>query len=251
MVGSSAYKNREADQSHTGGGSELAHTIADMGAAVAGQVQRHHGPDQQFPAPRRQQVEGRSGIGERSPLGYRQADEEDDAQDGAHPALAKPPGQHQEDGEEQVILLLDGKAPGVQQRLHFRAHVEVAGGAPEEHIRSEHGDRGQALGETLQLVRQQQDPRKRKTDGEHEEQRRQNPASAPLVKAQQAEGARVELCQQDAGNQVSADDKENIDADEAAAESAQTGVKQHHRQEGYSSQAINFGTIAHQGFSSY
>src|SRR6476660_3009901 len=54
--------------------------------------------------------------------------------------------------------------------------------------------------------------------GYHDEQRREKPAQPELIKSQERKAVALDFCANAACNQISGDDKENIDADKAAVD---------------------------------
>ncbi|MNL43873.1 hypothetical protein D3C87_1664090 [compost metagenome] len=69
------------------------------------------------------------------------------------------PQRHDKQREQHVILLLNGKAPGVQQRLFFRCGREIAAAlVPEKEIGGEQADGDDAAGKACHLLRQHPRP---------------------------------------------------------------------------------------------
>ncbi len=158
-------------------------------------------------------------------------------------ARAEAPEQHEEEREENIILLLDREAPGVEQRLELRRGVEISRLAPKQEIGSEGRHRDQAFGERLDILRHEIEPGERQRDEHDEKQRRQDAPRPALVEIRQAEALGLEIGDDDGGDQIAADDEKNIDPDIAAAERPEARVKQNDRNNGDSPQTIYFGTF--------
>ncbi|MFT5488447.1 MAG: hypothetical protein ACI9JL_000510 [Paracoccaceae bacterium] len=96
-------------------------------------------------------------------------------------------------------------------------------------VRCEHADGKYRLRKIFELGRQHPEPAERYTAENDEKEGWKNAPGAPLVKISYREAVRVQLVDNDAGNQVAADDEKDIDADIAAAEGRKTGMEQDNR----------------------
>jgi hypothetical protein len=127
----------------------------------------------------------------------------------------------------------------VQQGKKFGGRREIPGVAPEIDV----GD-GQQGGETgfrgaHGLVGQRDHLKHSDCRQQHDEERRDDPAQAAFVEAQERELVRLHLAKNDRGNQVAADDEEDIDPDEPARHPGCPGVEQYHRHHGQSTQTVD------------
>ena len=155
------------------------------------------------------------------------------------------PEEQQEQREEDVVLLLDREAPGVEQRVVVGRGLEVAGDLQQPEVGDEEDDRDEAAEEVGELVRHHGGERHRHAGGEHDIERRQDPPGPALVEAADGEAALGMLGQQDRGDEEAGDDEEHVDADEAAGDAAEAGMEQDHRDHGNGSQAVDLGTVTH------
>jgi hypothetical protein len=107
--------------------------------------------------------------------------------------------------------------------------VEVAGLVPEQEVGRRQGRRGGALAEVPQVVGEEDERAEDERDEDHGEQGREDASHPALVEGQEGEAARLEVAQDDRGDQVAGDDEEHVDADEAAAEGGNAGVEEQDR----------------------
>jgi hypothetical protein len=76
--------------------------------------------------------------------------------------------------------------------------------------------------------------------GEH---RREEPSRPPSVEAAETEAPRFELAQDQPGDQVAADDEEDIDADEAAAKAGDAAVEEQNCEYRDRAQTVHLGPV--------
>ena len=145
---------------------------------------------------------------------------------------------HSDDRKHQIELLLDRQRPGVQKRLLDRIMIEIARLKPEEEVRGEGHDRGDGTEEFRALGGQQILERWKHRQRDHRIERRQQPAYPALVKPRKGECAALQLRLNDPGDQVAGDDKEDVDADEAAID-RRLEVERHHREHGNRAQPVD------------
>ncbi len=93
--------------------------------------------------------------------------------------------------------------------------------------------------ELLEVARREYEQAGDEGRGQGREHRRKQPARAPAIEAGEAEAAAVELAEDQAGDQVAADDEEDVDADEAAAKARDAGVEEEDRQNRDGAQAVH------------
>ena len=182
-----------------------------------------------------------------APLGQRQAQDREQDQDGCNPGAPPAPEPGQQEGEQDVILFLDGQAPGVQQGLEFGIGPEILRLLPEQDVRQEGGDRDQALAEIDEIPGHEQDPCDGKAEQRHQEERRQDAAGAAFVKADQAVAPGRDVAHQDRGDQEAADHEKDVDPHEAAAEGLEAGMEEDDRHHGERSQPVDLGAVCDRG----
>ena len=147
--------------------------------------------------------------------------------DGTEPA-SEPAQQHHEDqGPQQVELLLDGERPQVaqQQRTSELLEVRAVGGdeVPVGRVRQRRQDLRPQLGRVVTEEEHHDDA----GAGQQEVERGQEPAGPAGVEAAHTDGARtVVLLQEEHGDQVAADDEEDVDAEEATGQPGHVRVVQ-------------------------
>src|SRR3546814_242125 len=66
-----------------------------------------------------------------------------------------------------------------------------------------------------------------------------------LIEGEKREAALLPLPENDARDQVPADDEEDVYANESAAEGRETGVEEDHRDDGNGAQAVNLPPVVH------
>ena len=164
---------------------------------------------------------------------------------GVQAPRAKPVAGQHEQRTNDVELLLDRERPGVQQRLGFRRRVEVARRQCKKYVRDVGHGGDHAVGEFLQLDRQQIKIRQHARCQQHGEQRRKQPHDAALVERGDGEAAVLDLVVDQPADQISRDDEKDIDADKAAGHERDAGVIGDDRQNCHSPQSVDIGTIFH------
>ena len=80
---------------------------------------------------------------------------------------------------------------------------------------------------------------------DYQEKRRENSSRSPFIERYNTKSTLLQVGPYNAGNQVTANNKKDIDADEPAAERRESGVEKHYRDNGNGSQAVDFGAISH------
>ena len=130
-------------------------------------------------------------------------------------------------GPDEVELLLDRKAPEVEEgRRRRHAGEVVAGGEGEPDVRDGHR-RGRAIETDGWAIQRRDDVHRRdQCDDEDDEGRRQQPAGPPGVELEEADAARpLALPQEQTGDEEAADHEEDVDADVPADHPEQVGVE--------------------------
>ncbi len=211
------------------------------GGPEGGAGQRHGeaGAEQELPGAERQQEEAGGGARAGGAGGQREAGGAGDRQDRQEPRPAPAPERRQRQGEDQVELLLDAEAPGVEQRQQVGIGAEIVELLPEEQVRDRERGGDEAAGEIAE--REGRHPGQGEGDAgqQHHYQGRQDATGAALVEAGDREAAGGEVADQDAADQVAGDHEEDVDAEVAASEGGEAGVEQDHRQHGDRAQAVD------------
>ncbi|MNN81069.1 hypothetical protein D3C81_1978540 [compost metagenome] len=90
---------------------------------------------------------------------------------------------------------------------------------------------------------QQDHPAKQQCGKQHEDKCRKDAPYAPHIEIGNAELARFQLLEDDQGDQVAGNDKEDVDADEAADEPVWPSMMQDDCKHGYSAQTVDVGPV--------
>ncbi len=213
--------------------------------APASLPKRPQRADQKLPAARRQEIEIRIRIKPHRPKAQAKAQHAHQNRRQQGPMPAQPPQQGQKDREKHIILLFDGEAPCMQQGFEFGRAAKISALLPEQDIGDEQAHRDEAAGELFEMQRDHPEPSKGHANQHHREKRGQDTPRAPLVEFQDGKAAHFQIAQQNTGDQIAGDDKKHIDAHIAAAENAETGMEQDHRQDGHRAQPVNLFSILH------
>ena len=160
----------------------------------------------------------------------------------------RPPSDSQEEqrGGEDVVLLLDRQGPGVQERLEVGGTVEVADLLEEEEIRNEERGIPEALAELRDIPRQHQQHCSQRARQIDDQESRHDAPGAAVVEAGEGEASCLDVVGDEAGDQETGDDEEDVDADEAAAEPRHLGVEQDDDEHGNRSQAVDVPAVVHE-----
>jgi hypothetical protein len=201
------------------------------------------------PHPERGQIKARGGRDANRPLAGDECHQQDADGPRRQGARAAAHDRQEQQGDEQVKLLLDGQRPGVYQGLQLGGGLEIAGLQPEEDVRGKAGRREQAARKSLERVRQEQEAGRRAAGREDDHERREEPADAPLVESGEREAARRALGEDQRGDEVAGDDEEDVDADVTAACERESAVVQEHRDDRDGPQAVDVGAVADRGMS--
>jgi hypothetical protein len=143
----------------------------------------------------------------------------------------RPPSPAEEGDEariDQVKLLFDSERPQVQQRLRVRHRVEVADLPPEQPVLREANTGGNVLSEEHKLLWEQIEPTQRQRGHQHHCQRGNDPPDAPCIKVAEREAARLQLSEDDSGDEIAGNDKEHVDPSEPTWQESRLGVKHEH-----------------------
>ncbi len=150
--------------------------------------------------------------------------------------------QHQQRSCE-IELLFDAERPGMQQRLGFGRSVEISGGLRKIDIRDRRHGAGEAPRVIHELNRQAIERGQNAGDQEHHEQRRQNAQDPALVEIGERERSFADVRVDHAADQISGNDKEDIDADKAAGKAGDADMVEQHGNDGDRAQAVDVGAV--------
>src|ERR1700737_1848487 len=133
----------------------------------------------------------------------------------------------------------------MQKRLRFGGRIEISRRRGEVDVRNRTDRAREALRIILEFDGQAVDIGQKACDQEHDEERRQDPQNPALVEIQKRERSAANVPVDHAADQVSRNDKEDIDPDEAAWEAGNADVVEQHRNDGERAQAIDVGAVFH------
>ena len=162
-------------------------------------------------------------------------------------AAAEAPEAGERERKEQVELLLDAEAPGVEERQGLGARAEIVELEPVEDVGHRQGGGDEAAGKFLELEGRHPGDGKRDAGEEHGGERGQDAAGPALVEAGEGEAALAQVTSEDAGDQIAGDDEEDVDAEIAARKGGQAGVKEDDRQHRHRAQAIDLAPVGMSG----
>ncbi|BCG93197.1 hypothetical protein MesoLj131a_20610 [Mesorhizobium sp. 131-2-1] len=103
----------------------------------------------------------------------------------------------------------------MQQWLHTRGQVEVAGFSPEEDVRNPESGGRKRLCEVLQVLWSEQKNRSNARQGQCRKESRQQPAGAAPIELRKAETPCVDIGRSNVRDQKAADHEKNVDTDKA------------------------------------
>ena len=134
----------------------------------------------------------------------------------------------------------------MQQRLFLADGDEVAAARSDEDVvGDERRHRGKAAAVAVEQADGRPQPGERDEARDDQQQRRQDPSRPPLVEARQGERPRLPLGDDQAGDEIAADDEEDVDADEAAADRIHAGVPEDDRRDRNRPQPVDFPATQH------
>ena len=201
---------------------------------------------QKLPRAEGKEVEGRLGMR----AGHQDAGDERGRPRGhQRPQQAPAPARRQHDQQRQddVELLLHRQRPAVQKWLVFRRRIEVARLPPEEDVRQVDRRRDQGLAVLAEREGHHQRPGKPGDRQRHDEEgRRQPPEPSGIEMPQPQPAAGIVFAPQDAADQETGDDEEDVDAHEPAAQ-RQAEMIQHHREHRDRAQPVDIAAIGQGG----
>ena len=208
--------------------------------------QRHQRSGQQLPGARQRKEEGLLGVGRPRPQRKAEAQRAQPRHHQPHRPGPHPQHQRQQQRVDQIELLLDRQAPGVQQRLQGGGVGKVAGLGHEIEVGQEYRRHPEACHQAAVGARRQPEPAHRRSDRQHHEQRGQDAPRPALVKAQDRDAAaQVVVFDQDFGDQIARDHEKDVNPEKAAAETGDPGVKQDHRHHRHRAQPVDVAAILH------
>jgi hypothetical protein len=131
----------------------------------------------------------------------------------------------------------------MQQRLCFRGCIKISHLAPRQQIRKKQRSGEPVPSQTLIGRRQELRPSDRQRGGDNNSQCRKNPSGAPCIEAGETEIGRSLVRQNDPGDQIAADYKEDVNADEPPAYDGRERMKRDNQHDCDSAKTIDIGTI--------
>ena len=100
------------------------------------------------------------------------------------------------------------------------------------------------MGEASELERREPGDAEGDAGEQHDDERRQDAAGAALVEAGEQEAPFAQVAREDAGDQEAGDDEKDVDAEVAAGEGGEAGVKEDHRNDGDGAQPVDVTAVA-------
>ncbi len=131
----------------------------------------------------------------------------------------------QEDRIEDIELLLHRERPSVEQRLRQSRGIEVTRFQVEQDIGHEQRCSRDAPPELIEFRRHEQPITDDRNRRENQKQSRKEAPHAPRIEVGDRETALADILDDDLGNQVAGDDKEDVDTDVAARERVEMRMK--------------------------
>ena len=131
----------------------------------------------------------------------------------------------------------------MQQGFGFGCAVEVPAFRPQQKVRHEACAGCDVLSQLHELFGQQSKPAERVACRQHQEQRGENASDTPRIKLDEAEGSLSQIFQEYGGYEKAGNDKENINAGEAARDQTRDCMKSHDGQHGQRAKPVNIGPV--------
>src|SRR4029079_3231941 len=207
---------------------------------------RQGGSDCELPRTRRKQEERERSVAVGPDDPERERQQRDDPDDQPDPPDVRPPtcDEQEKSRPEQVELLLDAKGPEMEEWRGIELGLEVVGGLGCE---ADVADIQRCCGAISRDVRDterwQHDRRRDDGQRDDDEGRRKQPAGTTCVEREEVDPPRrAELADDEAGDQETRHDIEDIDADVAARESGDPRVIREYQEYGDGPQAFDIGT---------
>lgn len=133
----------------------------------------------------------------------------------------------------------------MQERLHFGWSTKIAGLMPEEHVGREECRSYEALSELAKLIRGYQYIGGDGSAHKHGVQRGENTPNAALIKVSDRKAALGDIGQDDSGNQVTGDHKEDIDPGKTSGHPCNTSVEKKDSDDCHCPQTVNVRAVLH------
>ena len=152
----------------------------------------------------------------------------------------------EEQGPEQVELLLDGEGPEVAQLRGAIEGLEVGDVADDQVPVGDVSDSGEHFAEVGEQLVAEHGDGVEGGDGKHERERGQEAAGTAGPEGAEVHAvAALALADQQGGDQEAADDEEDINAEEAAGEPGFVGVEDDDGEHGEGADAVERGQVGH------
>ena len=134
----------------------------------------------------------------------------------------------------------------MKQGLELARGLEIPAVQPEIYVRAKAQCGQQAVAEIGVFERPVQPARQAVADQQHQQQRRQDTPRPAFIKAPDAVALLLDLGKENAADQKAADDKKDIDAEEASGQPAlEAGMEQDDRADGNGAQAVDIFAVLH------
>ena len=196
----------------------------------------------ELPSPRPGQVEGGDRIDRREIDAERERGDEHAYDDEGDQPPFELEQRKQQNRPDEIELLFDAERPEVQKRLHRRVGPEIAPDACEPHQPEIHREvriAEQAAADVAKLRRRGHEPSDDPDEAHRYEKRRQDAFGAAGVEHRERETSGRALAENDARNEKTRDDEENVDAGESAWQPGAIGVEDHHAKHRERAQSID------------
>ena len=145
---------------------------------------------------------------------------------------------HEYERPDEIELLLDGKRPHVLQRARDPVAGEVRARRDEMPVRDVEESCRDVAAQTVASERRGHDCAPHQHGGDHNEEGGNQAAHPPGPEVEDLDVTAFELSEQKRGDQVPAQNEEDIDAQETGGRVGQTEVKGHHRGNGEQAHAV-------------
>ena len=209
------------------------------GSQAPALIPRQQRPGGEFPCPAGQQEKGVAdqthGRGDTQPEGTR----EQPPQNPRHPAHRLFPGQQKQRREKEIELFLHRQRPEVQQGLGFRRLVEITHLPLEHPVLQKHRARRPMFPELLKLVLQKEKAAATQRQHPQHQKRGHQPSHAPRVKIRKPKRTRLQLPEQDPGDQIPGDHEKNVHPGKSTGQRLGERVEPNHTEHCQSPQPIN------------
>lgn len=241
-------KNGEKDQCNPQTAHHWANGLAVRGIPAAARMKKgDQNTHQQFPSTSLNQIK-RAGTGScRGNLGEPEANQCREQGRYNQPAPTQSEKQQEKKWKYSVVLLFNTQASSVKQRFKLTFQIEIASSLCQQNIVTEENRGHEALTEIFKVIRQHPCPCKRQAKQHHKKQGWQYSPCPPFVKAGERERARFLVREYGRGDEVAANDEEDINADKAALEHCKSTMEEDYGQHSHRAQTIDLSSVSERG----